>query len=186
MKNLCLKILLIVTSALIISSVTSLNAEFFSHSETGKSADRIAPDFSANDLSGKSTELSSFKGQPILLNFWATWCHFCREERQYLKSLYKEYKDKGLIVITVSTDRSPDLVKAYLKEMPMDFIILHDASRQAARTYGVSSLPTSFLIDRNGLIKQKFRGGVNWTDKESKDLIDELLKEEKDKNKGKE
>ena len=186
MKNLFLKILLIVTSALIISSVTSLNAEFFSPHEKGKFAERIAPNFSAKDLSGKSIELSSFKGKPILLNFWATWCPYCREERQYLNSFYKEYKDKGIVVISVSTDRSPDLVRAYLKKVPMNFIILHDTSRQAARAYGVSSLPTSFLIDRDGLIKQRFLGVVNWTDKESKDLIDELLKEKKDKNKEKE
>jgi len=186
MKNLFLKILLIVTSALIISSVTNLNAQVFSPSETGKSALKMAPDFSANDLSGKSIMFSSFKGKPILLNFWATWCPNCREERKYLNSFYEEYKDKGIVVISVSTDRSPELVKEFLNKVPMNFIVLHDAGRQAAKAYGVSALPTSYLINREGLIKQRFLGVVDWTDKESKKLIDELLKEKKDKNKEKE
>lgn len=185
MKNLFLKILLIATSALIISSVTNLNAKSFSPSETGKPALKMAPDFSANDLSGKSTVFSSFKGKPILLNFWATWCPNCREERKYLISFYEEYKDKGIVVISVSTDRSPDQVKEYLKKVPMNFIILHDTSGQAARAYGVFALPTTFLIDREGLIKQRFLGAVDWTDQESKKLIDELLKGKKDKDKGK-
>ncbi len=130
----------------------------------------------------KSRRISPLPGEDvttkaILLNFWATWCPYCREERPYLNSLYKEYKDRGLVIIAVSTDRSPRKVKAYLKRVPADFVILHDENKEAARAYGVFALPTSFLIDRRGIIRYKFMGLRNWTNSESKKLIEKFLKE---------
>lgn len=130
----------------------------------------------------KSRRMSPLPGEDIttkviLLNFWATWCPYCREERPYLNSLYKEYKDKGLVIVAVSTDRSLRKVKAYLKRMPADFIVLYDNNKEAARAYGVYSLPTSFLIDRGGIVRYRFMGLRNWTNSESKKLIEKFLKE---------
>ncbi|GBE38749.1 thiol-disulfide oxidoreductase ResA [bacterium BMS3Bbin08] len=134
-----------------------------------------APEFTANDLSGKRVALKKFKGKPILLNFWATWCPYCREERPKLIKLYKEYRSQGLVIVAVSTDRSAQKVKDYLKKVPMDFEMLHDNTKEAAAAYGVYSLPTSFLIDREGIIKYKFMGLRDWTSSGSKTLIDKLL-----------
>ncbi len=143
----------------------------------GKIVGKKAPDFSIKDLSGRTVSLSSFEGRPILLNVWATWCPYCRKERPHLKSLYKEYKSKGLVIIAVSTDKSVEKVRRYLKKIPMDFIILMDQDSIVARSYGVYALPTSFLIDRKGIIKHKFMGFRRWTDRKSKKLIEELLEE---------
>ncbi|MEK7308282.1 MAG: TlpA disulfide reductase family protein [Nitrospirota bacterium] len=183
MKKLFLTKLFIVFVVLLFNLPSdSLKAEFVAFAGSEAVVGGMAPDFSANDLSGKSVVFSSFKGKPILLNFWATWCPNCREERKYLNSFYEEYKDKGIVVISVSTDRSLDPVKAYLNKVPMNFIVLHDTSGQAAKAYRVFALPTSFLINCEGLIKKRFLGAVDWTDKKSKKLIDELLKEKKDEN----
>lgn len=156
-------------------TVYSLGAQPFSPFEIDKLTGKKAPEFTAEDLSGEKVSLSSFKGKPILLNFWATWCPYCREERQYLNALYKEYKDKELIIIAVSTDKSAEIVRRYLKKIPADFVILHDNNKEAASAYGVYSLPTNFLIDRKGVIKYKFIGLRDWTNKESKNIIEDFL-----------
>ncbi len=177
MKNVSRIILLVFTllSVTLLLSV-NLDAQFFSPFEVDKLVGKKAPEFKAKDLSGKSVSLSSFKGKPILLNFWATWCPYCREERPYLNSLHKEYKDKGLVIIAVSVDKSEETMRKFLKKMPSDFIILHDNDNAASGPYGVYSLPTSFTVDRNGIIKGKFLGVRNWTDSNSKKVIEELIK----------
>ena len=177
MKNIYRIILLVFTllSVTLLLSV-NLDAQLFSPFEVDKLVGKKAPEFKARDLSGKSVSLSSFKGKPILLNFWATWCPYCREERPYLNSLHKEYKDKGLVIIAVSVDKSEETVRKFLKKMPLDFIILHDNDNAASQPYGVYSLPTSFTVDRNGIIKGKFLGARNWTDSNSKKVIEELIK----------
>ncbi len=134
-----------------------------------------APEFSLENLDGKETALSSFKGKPVLLNFWATWCGYCRKERAHLNSLYEEYKDKGLVIIAVSIDRSLPKVKKFMKNVPSDFIVLFDSEGRAASKYNVRGLPSSVLIDREGVITHKFTGMRKWTDESSKNLIDKLV-----------
>jgi len=134
-----------------------------------------APDFTLKDISGKEVALSSFKGKPVLLNFWATWCPYCRRERAHLNALHKEYKDKGLIILSVSTDQSLEKLKGFLKNTPAEFIVLSDSSGTAASLYNVGGLPTSYLINREGVIKQRFVGFREWSDPGSKTLIDKLL-----------
>ena len=159
----------------ILTPVTELDAERFSPWVIEKLVGKEAPEFTAKDLSGNNISLSAFKGRPILLNFWATWCPYCREERPYLNFLYSEYKDRGLVIIAVSTDKSVQKVKAYLERTPMNFTILHDNSNKAAESYGVYSLPTSFLIDRSGIIKHKFIELRDWTDKKARKPIEGLF-----------
>lgn len=134
-----------------------------------------APDFTLKDMSGNDISLSSFKGKPVLLNFWATWCPYCRRERPHLNELYKAYREKGLIILSVATDQSAVRVKEFLKHTPADFIVLSDNSGSAASLYNVGGLPTSYLIDHEGIIKQRFMGFREWTDSGSKMLIDKLF-----------
>lgn len=135
-----------------------------------------APNFTVKDLSGKDVSLSSFKGKPILLNFWATWCVYCRQERASLNSLHREYNSKGLVIISISIGESPKKVGKFLRNIPASFIVLLDEDKKAAELYGVYGLPTSFLINREGIIKHKFIGAKNWTGAESRKFIEELLK----------
>ena len=134
-----------------------------------------APEFSLEDVDGKATSLSSFKGKPVLLNFWATWCGYCRKERAHLNALYEEFRDKGLIIIAVSIDRSLETVKKFMKDVPADFIVLFDSGGEAASMYSVRGLPSSVLIDREGVITHKFTGFRKWTDESSRNLVDKLV-----------
>lgn len=156
-------------------AVTAVQADTFYPWQFDKLVGSEAPVFTARDLSGKEVSLSSFKGKAVLLNFWATWCPYCRQERKLLNNLYSEYREKGLEIVAVSTDRSVSKVKSYLEKIPSEFVILHDDGKKAARAYNIYSLPTSYLIDRNGILRHKLLGLKDWTDSSSKKLIDNLL-----------
>ncbi len=168
-------LLILVLFSIIFLPVRNIEAERFSPWEIEKLVGNKAPEFTIKDISGKEVSLSSFFGNPILLNFWATWCPYCREERPRLNALSSEYKEKGLVIIAVSTDRSIKTVQEYLKKIPSEFVVLYDNNKEAAGSYGVYALPTSFLIDRKGIVKHKFMGLRRWTGSESKQLIDKLL-----------
>jgi peroxiredoxin len=167
--------MVIVLLSIAVTTASGVQAEQFSPWKVEKLVGKKAPPFTVKDLSGRDISLSSFRGKTILLNFWATWCPYCREERGFLNSLHREYKEKGLTIIAISTDRSPEKVLSYVKSTPMDFVLLHDHSKDAASRYGVYSLPTSFLIDKEGVVKHKLMGLRNWTEKSSKKLIETLL-----------
>ena len=169
-------LLFLIALCVILLQAHSIQAQFFSPFDIDKLVGKKAPDFKVKDLSGNDVSLSSFKNKPILLNFWATWCPYCREERPSLNALYKEYKDRDLVIIAVSVDKSEETVKRFLKRTPLDFVVLHDKDNKTSGPYGVYSLPTTFLIDRKGMIKNKFLGLRSWTDESSKKLIEGLIK----------
>ncbi len=134
-----------------------------------------APDFTLEDVSGKRVGLSSFKGNPVLLNFWATWCPYCRKEREDLNRLYKDYRDKGLIILSVSTDSSVNRLREYLRKTPADFIVLSDSKRMVASSYSINGLPTSYLINHEGVIRHKFTGYREWSGPDLRKLIDQFM-----------
>jgi peroxiredoxin len=150
-------------------------AEGFNPPLLDKNIGAKAPDFTLKDMSGKEVALSSFRGKPVLLNFWATWCPYCRKERDHLNKLHGEYKEKGLIILSVSTDQSVRKVKSYLKKVPAEFIVLSDSKGRVSSSYNVGGLPTSVLIDREGFVRQKLVGFREWTSSSSRQLIDKLI-----------
>lgn len=161
--------------SILISLFVKELAEGFNPRPVDESIGMSAPDFSIADLSGESVSLSSFRGKPVLLNFWATWCPYCRKERSHLNSLYKDYKDKGLVILSVSTDRKMEKVKKYLQRMPADFMVLTDRKGGASSTYNVIGLPTSVLINSEGIIKYKFTGYIDWSGSQTRQIIDGLI-----------
>ena len=160
----------IVTAVLF--TIPASNADAF-----GQSSKQKAPDFTLSDMSGNKVKLSSFEGKPVLLNFWATWCGYCRKERPHLNKVYNSYKNKGLVVISVATDRSVDKVKRYLENIPADFLVLTDKDQTAAAAYGIRGYPSSFLLDRKGYIIHRVAGFREWTNASSGKLLDSLINE---------
>jgi len=134
-----------------------------------------APGFTLSDIEGKQISLESFKGKPVLLNFWATWCPYCRKERSHLNDLHRKYKDKGLVILSISTDRSLKKLKKYMEKTPADFIVLSDTEGRVSSSYNIIGLPSSLLITREGIIKYKFTGFREWSSKGSRELIDSLF-----------
>jgi peroxiredoxin len=121
-----------------------------------------APDFVLKDMNGATISLSSLTGKVVLINFWATWCPPCRDEMPALNKLYNGYKNRGLVVLAVSTDRRESDVKKYLSRNSFDFPVLTDLDMKVSRQYKVFSMPTSFLLDKNGVIIKKYLGEEEW------------------------
>jgi len=141
-----------------------------------KLINRQAPEFALKDVNGSPVSLSSYKGSVVLLNFWATWCPPCREEIPSLNKLSRQLKNRKFSIIAVSTDRSVSDVREFLKKNPLDYIVMVDYSLSVSKPlYKVFMLPTSFLIDKKGLIVEKYYGGENWTDPEVVRKIESLL-----------
>ena len=134
-----------------------------------------APDFTLKDLSGGTASLSSMKGKAVLVNFWATWCPPCRDELPSLSRLSGIYKNKGLVVFAVATDKRSDEVKSFLAKHSYTFQTLMDPDLKTSRQFRVFSMPTSFLIDRNGLIVKRYLGEEEWDSPEIRKDIEKAL-----------
>ncbi len=134
-----------------------------------------APDFTLKDIDGRDVSLSSLRGRVVLINFWATWCPPCRSEMPSLNSLYKEYRGKGLVVLAISTDRRMSDVKDYVSKNIFEFQILLDPDMRVSRRYKVFSIPTTFLIERNGVIIKRFLGEEDWGSPEIRNEIKKAL-----------
>ncbi|MCL5978674.1 MAG: TlpA family protein disulfide reductase [Nitrospirae bacterium] len=139
-------------------------------------AQGAATDFTLPDINGKKVSLSEFKGKVVILNFWATWCGPCRAEMPSLNKLYIEFKDKGLAVIAVSVDTSENPVKSFIKKHNLSFPVLMDKNKEVSfDEYGVLGLPTTFIIDKNGIIAEKILGEREWDAPDMKGKIIRLL-----------
>jgi peroxiredoxin len=134
-----------------------------------------APDFALKDTSGRTVSFSSVKGKVVLLNFWATWCPPCKAEMPSMNRLYNSMKVRGLEIIAVSSDSSLSGIKDFLAKSRVDFLVLHDEKKAVSLQYKVFSMPTTFLIDRNGSIVEKFYGEYDWTAPEVRSRIEKLL-----------
>lgn len=135
-----------------------------------------APDFTLKDADGKTVHLSDYKGKVVLLDFWATWCGPCRIEIPWFTDMENKRKDKGFEVLGVSMDDNGwEDVKPFLAEMKVNYrvVIGDDPTTQAYG--GVDSLPTTFLIDKQGKIAAIHIGLANR--KEFEDGVDALLQE---------
>jgi peroxiredoxin len=113
-----------------------------------------APDFSASTLDGGSTSLSSYRGQVVLLNFWATWCPPCRTEMPDMQAFYQEYQAQGVIVLAVNVQEDGGTVNNLRNEYGLTFPILLDGSGQVKDAYNARALPKTYFIDRGGVIRQ--------------------------------
>ncbi len=125
-----------------------------------------APDFNAVNLAtGDSVTLSSYAGEVVLLNLWATWCGPCRWEMPSMERLYQELGPLGLKVVAVSVDQlGSEKVMEFAQELDLTFDILHDRSGQIELDYQATGLPETVILDRDGVIVHKAIGPVEWDD----------------------
>lgn len=143
---------------------------------TGSTVGNYAPDFELKDINGKKVALSEFKGKVIVLAFWATYCSPCREEMISLNNLYISLKDKGFIVLAISLDASERRVRSFISEKRITLPVFMDLDKKASRDkYAVRGLPTSFLIDKKGVIVEILKGETEWDSPDMKNKILRLL-----------
>jgi peroxiredoxin len=121
----------------------------------------LAPDFELTTTGDKKIKLSELRGQAVLVNLWATWCPPCRAEMKTVETVYNDYKDKGLVVLAVNMTSQDDLsrINPFVSEQGLTFPILLDETGEMAKAYQLRSLPTSYFIDRDGMIQQVVIGG---------------------------
>lgn len=122
-----------------------------------------APPISLPGLSGNSVSLASYRGKVVLVNFWATWCPPCQAEMPHLAQIYQQRKGEGFEILGVDQGESQDTVTSYLKSKSYDWTFVLDHTDKVSQDYGVYTLPTSFLIDRNGKIVQIWKTQVSKT-----------------------
>ena len=129
-----------------------------------------APDFTLKDIAGNTVRLSEFRGKnPVFLNFWASWCLACRQEAPENERLHQRLEPKGLKLLAVNIDQgssAQDNVGKFMEEFKLSFSPLLDSKGEVYELYGVTAIPTTFLIDRTGKIVAKEVGPKNWTDSE--------------------
>lgn len=136
-----------------------------------------APGFTLKSFGDQEVTLASLKGKVVLLDFWATWCAPCREAIPHLIRLYKDNEDKGLMVIGMNVDKGEgEVVSRFVKSMEIPYPILF-ASEEVARSYGVTALPTTILIDREGKIREKIVGFNSGIAKQTTERAKELISE---------
>jgi len=123
----------------------------------------LAPDFELTDLDGKVIRLSELRGQPVFINFWATWCPPCRQEMPDIQKAYEKYGKtvRFLAVNLTATESSIEVVRQYMSGNGYTFPALLDKNGSVATLYQVRAIPTSFFIDAQGVIQYKYIGAMN-------------------------
>jgi len=132
-----------------------------------------APDFTVHD-SERTVTLSQFKGQVLVLNFWATWCPPCIEEMPSLVQMQQRMKAKGVTVLAVSVDVDENQYRRFLREHNVSLLSVRDADQKSNELYGTFKFPETYVIDRNGVVRRKFIGAVDWTEPEVIDFLGKL------------
>lgn len=123
-----------------------------------------APGFTLPQLPSGRLSLSQFKGQVVVLNFWATWCPPCIEETPSLEQFATDMKSQGVTVIGVSVDENGQQLDKFIRMYHLSYPVARDPSAALANRYGTYKLPETYIIDRNGRVAEKIIGATNWTD----------------------
>ena len=149
------------------------SATTFAASTTG-SADKLAPDFTLNDASGKPVKLSDFRGKVVLLNFWATWCGGCKLEIPWFMEFQDQYRNRNFVVLGVSMDEDGwKVVKPFIAQKKINYPILLGNERIAKLYGGLDALPYTVIIDKSGHIAATHAGVPNKNDYKTE--IEKLL-----------
>jgi thiol-disulfide isomerase/thioredoxin len=136
-----------------------------------------APVFRLDSMAGKPVSLAEYKGQVVMINFWASWCGPCREEMPILEKLHAKYKPMGFTMIGVNVE--PDSAEAakWLKATPVTFPILFDTKSEVSKLYAVQSMPSTVIIDRKGNLRWLHRGYKAGDENEYLNQIRALVRE---------
>jgi peroxiredoxin len=136
-----------------------------------------APNFQLRDMNGRIMSLSELRGKVVLLNFWATWCGPCRIEMPAMERLYRTYDRKDFEILAVSTDaQGVAVTRPFQEENHLTFPILHDADFRVGLSYGARTLPMTFMVDRQGIVRQHIFGARDWEAPEAHQLIEMLMR----------
>jgi peroxiredoxin len=142
----------------------------------GTRVGEAAQDFSLPTLKGNSVNLSAYRGKVVFLNIWATWCLPCREEMPSMEALYQRLKGREFEMLAVSIDRKgEEIVGPFVAKYGLTFPVLLDPGSKTYKLYGLTGIPETFIIDRNGVVIYKVIGAQDWMKKDWLDYFDRIL-----------
>jgi len=116
------------------------------------------PEIGLRDRSGNNIDLASLKGKVVLVDFWASWCAPCKQEMPVLERLYQQYKKDGLVIVAVSVDKESSNIADFLKQVHVTFPIVHDQEHAVADRFKPPRMPSSYIVDRKGLVRHVHGG----------------------------
>lgn len=124
----------------------------------GANIGNIAPDFELRTLDGQTVKLSALRGKPVLVNFWATWCPPCRAEMPYLQQVHEKWTTKGLVLLAIDLEEDTETIRKFMTELNLSMTVPLDTDGRVGKAYGITGIPETFLIDKDGIIRQKIIG----------------------------
>ncbi|MBB3869972.1 redoxin domain-containing protein [Geobacillus sp. NFOSA3] len=131
--------------------------------EVGLSVGNAAPDFSLQTLNGQTIHLSDFRGKPVIVNFWTTWCPPCKKEMPDMEKFYKAYhSDVELLAVHLTSQDTRENVKSFINEYQLSFPVVLDEKKKALELYHIQTIPTSYIIDKDGVIRKKIIGPMTY------------------------
>jgi peroxiredoxin len=136
-----------------------------------------APDFALKSSTGENLRLSEYRGDVVMINFWATWCGPCRQEMPLLDELYNRYQRVGFNLLGVNIDDDSRRAMQMAEELGIDFPVLFDASKEVSRLYEVEAMPVTVLVDREGTVRYVHHGYKPGYEEKYLDQIRSLLRE---------
>lgn len=147
------------------TSSTQVSAEVNNKIKSGIEVNQMAPDFSLKTLDGKEAKLSDYRGQKVILNFWATWCPPCKAEIPHMEKYYKNHAKKDhveiLAVNLTKSDKDENYIKDFIKSYDMTYPVLLDTEGEQQKQYEIVTIPTTFIIDTKGVIQKKIVGPMD-------------------------
>ena len=158
-----MKLLLLIIIIAGLFSIPFLNGCTSSQPETDDATELVAIDFQLQNLDGDEVKLSDFAGQPVMLNFWAIRCPPCRDEMPFFQEVYEdeEWIQKGLVILAVNDQENADDVRFFMEENRFSFTVLLDITGEVGYIYNIMGLPTTLVIDKDGIIRGA-RIGAFW------------------------
>jgi peroxiredoxin len=163
----------------ILLAISCLALLFVLHAsaQAAEEEEMVAPNFTLKNLDREEVSLSQFRGKYVLVNFWATWCGPCKVEMPSLEVLYQRFKNKNFALLAISNDMfGSTIVKPFVKANNLNFPILLDQRLKASNAFGVTSLPTTFMIDPEGKIIGALFGAEDWATPSNILYFENLLK----------
>jgi len=136
-----------------------------------------APQFALTGRGGRDVSLAQYRGQVVMINFWASWCGPCRQEMPLLESIYKRYKKLGFTLLGVNVEPDSDAADEWLKVTPVSFPILYDKDSKVSKLYEVAGMPCTVIIDRSGKLRILHRGYKPGDENAYLDSIRSLIRE---------
>lgn len=124
----------------------------------GTEIGNLAPDFQLQDMEGQNVTLSNLRGNPIIINFWASWCGPCREEMPFLQQIYEKWNSEDVLLLTINLRETPSEITEYMQNNDLSFPVLLDVDGSVTQNYNVIGIPTTFFIDKDGVIQSKRLG----------------------------